>query len=83
MDIRRRDGRRLPRSHPGALAALGADAIVMGTHGRTGVRRLLLGSVAERVLRRAKVPVIVVRDPDQDHDEHLREEDQVQAEEQG
>jgi len=35
------------------------DLIVIGTHGRTGVERVLLGSVAERVLRGAKVPVLV------------------------
>lgn len=38
-----------------------ADAIVLGTHGRTGVRRVLLGSVAEDVLRHSHVPVLVVR----------------------
>ena len=37
------------------------DCIVMGTHGRTGVGRLLLGSVAERVVRLADVPVIGVK----------------------
>lgn len=37
------------------------DAIVMGSHGRTGVSRILLGSVAETVVRRAPVPVTVVR----------------------
>lgn len=37
------------------------DAIVMGTHGRTGMRRVLLGSVAEHVLHHAKCPVIVTR----------------------
>lgn len=37
------------------------DHIVMGSHGRTGVSRLVLGSVAERVLRRSAVPVTVVR----------------------
>lgn len=36
------------------------DLIVLGTHGRTGVSRLLLGSVAERVLRAARCPVLVV-----------------------
>ena len=40
------------------------DAIVMGTHGRSGIRHLIAGSVAERVVRGAKVPVITVRHPD-------------------
>ena len=38
-----------------------ADAIVMPSHGRTGFRRLLIGSVAERVLRLAHLPVVVLR----------------------
>lgn len=37
-----------------------ADLIVMGTHGRRGVRRLVLGSVAERVLRIALCPILLV-----------------------
>lgn len=37
------------------------DLVIIGTHGRTGVRHLLLGSVAEQVLRRSKVPVLVTR----------------------
>lgn len=37
------------------------DIVVMGTHGRSGVDRLLLGSVAERVVRRSPVPVLTVR----------------------
>jgi universal stress protein A len=36
------------------------DVIVVGTHGRTGVSRVLLGSVAERVVRGARCPVLVV-----------------------
>lgn len=38
-----------------------ADLIVIGTHGRRGVRRLLLGSDAEQILRSAPVPVLLVR----------------------
>jgi universal stress protein A len=40
-----------------------ADLIVMGTHGRTGLARLLAGSVAESVLRTAPCPVLAVRTP--------------------
>jgi len=40
-----------------------ADLIVMGTHGRTGFRHLVAGSVAERVVRSSKVPVLTIRDP--------------------
>jgi len=42
-------------------AELGADLIVIGTHGRTGIGRVLLGSVAEEVLRRAPCPILTVR----------------------
>jgi nucleotide-binding universal stress UspA family protein len=41
----------------------GCDLIVMGTHGRTGLGRLLMGSVAEQVLRLAACPVLTVRAP--------------------
>ncbi len=41
----------------------GADLIVMGTHGRTGLSRLLIGSVAEAVLRRSSCPVLTIRVP--------------------
>jgi nucleotide-binding universal stress UspA family protein len=37
------------------------DLVVMGTHGRGGIDRLLLGSVAERVVRSSEVPVLTVR----------------------
>jgi nucleotide-binding universal stress UspA family protein len=39
----------------------GADLIVMSTHGRSGMERWLLGSVAEKVVRGAKMPVLLVR----------------------
>jgi nucleotide-binding universal stress UspA family protein len=40
---------------------VGADLVVVGTHGRTGIRRLVLGSVAEEVVRTAPCPVYVAR----------------------
>jgi nucleotide-binding universal stress UspA family protein len=40
------------------------DLIVMGTRGRTGLSHLMLGSVAERVVRRAACPVLTVREPE-------------------
>ncbi|HEY7244818.1 MAG TPA: universal stress protein [Xanthobacteraceae bacterium] len=46
-----------------AAADWRADLIVIGSHGRTGVRRALLGSVAEGVMRNAPCPVLVVRAP--------------------
>ena len=44
-----------------AAIAYGSDLIVMGTHGRTGLPHLLLGSIAERVIRLAPCPVLAVR----------------------
>ena len=44
-----------------AARAVHADLIVIGTHGRRGLQRVLLGSVAEDVLRRAPCPVLAVR----------------------
>ena len=41
-------------------AEVHADLIVMGTHGRTGIPRALIGSVAEKVVRTAKVPVLTI-----------------------
>jgi len=43
---------------------IGADLIVMGSHGRTGVLRVLMGGVSSKVLDRAKCPVLIVRIPD-------------------
>ncbi|HEU5323473.1 MAG TPA: universal stress protein [Methylomirabilota bacterium] len=44
-----------------AARATGADLIAMSTHGRSGLGRLLFGSVAEAVLRQAEVPVFLMR----------------------
>jgi len=44
-----------------AGAAEGAAAIVMATHGRSGIGRLVYGSVAAAVLRRGETPVVMVR----------------------
>ena len=44
-----------------AAESQGCDLIVMGTHGRGGIDRLLLGSVAEKVVRAAHIPVMTVR----------------------
>jgi nucleotide-binding universal stress UspA family protein len=46
-----------------AAASEGADVIVIGTHGRSGVGRMLLGSTSDDVIRNADVPVLVVRNP--------------------
>ena len=43
---------------------LGTPMIIMGTHGRSGFRRFLLGSVSERVVRTATTPVLTVHLPE-------------------
>jgi len=48
-----------------AVDELQADSIVMATHGRKGIARLLLGSVAEKVVREASCPVLAVKAPAQ------------------
>jgi nucleotide-binding universal stress UspA family protein len=46
-----------------AVVDYGADLLVVGTHGRTPLQRLLLGSVADRLIRTAGCPVLVARQP--------------------
>jgi nucleotide-binding universal stress UspA family protein len=50
-----------------AAGGLSADLVLVGTHGRVGVERLVLGSVAEIVVRKASCPVVVVRPKDYRH----------------
>jgi nucleotide-binding universal stress UspA family protein len=47
----------------GTAKETNCDLIVMGTHGRTGLNRVLMGSVAEKVVRKATCPVLVVKAP--------------------
>ncbi len=44
-----------------ACVRLGADLIVMGTRGLTGIKHVALGSTAERVVRKARCPVLTVK----------------------
>ena len=46
-----------------AATEIGADLIVIGTHGRTGLSHVVMGSVAEKVVRKAPCPVLTVRMP--------------------
>jgi nucleotide-binding universal stress UspA family protein len=48
---------------PDVAKTADVDLIVMGTHGRSGLNRLLVGSVAESVMRKATVPVLTLRMP--------------------
>jgi nucleotide-binding universal stress UspA family protein len=66
-----------------AVGDLGADLVVMGTHGRTGLAHVVLGSVAERVLRGSPVPVLTVRQAKGDEAHHTAAEDALVAERDG
>jgi nucleotide-binding universal stress UspA family protein len=57
------DSMDVPRAIADFVHAQGAAYLAMASHGRSGLRRLLLGSVAEAVLRHAHVPVIVYPPP--------------------
>jgi nucleotide-binding universal stress UspA family protein len=56
-----RNGMSAPQEIIGAADEANADLIIVGSHGRTGLARALLGSTAERIVRRAPCPVLVVR----------------------
>ena len=64
VDTRAREGFP-PEVILGEADEVGADLIAMGTHGRTGLAHLVLGSTAERVVQRAKCPVLTVRSEEQ------------------
>lgn len=49
-----------------AAQEMRADLVILATHGHTGLKHVLLGSTAERVVRHAPCPVLTVRDPEQD-----------------
>ena len=61
VEVETRIERGIPHEEILAYAeAEGIDLVVMGTHGRTGLDRFLIGSVAEKVVRSADVPVLVI-----------------------
>jgi nucleotide-binding universal stress UspA family protein len=55
------EGSNIAEMITGAATKLRADLVIMGTHGRTGLAHVFLGSVAERTLRQAPCPVLTVR----------------------
>lgn len=61
-------GKRLGEAVADAAKLWGADLVVVGSHGRRGLGRVLLGSGAEQILRLAPVPVLVVRGAPGDSD---------------
>ena len=57
-------GERLPEAVADAARQWNADLIVVGTHGRRGMGRVLMGSGAEQIIRLSPVPVLVIRSPE-------------------
>lgn len=55
------EGQVISREIVNAAKSLKADLIVMGSHGRTGIKKLFLGSVAQSVLAEADIPVLIAR----------------------
>ena len=58
------EGKRVSQVMGDEAERWGATLIVMGTHGRTGLAHVLMGSVAERVVQKAPCPVLTIRHPD-------------------
>lgn len=63
VGVQVRDSERTAEELVRAAADLHSDLIVMGTHGATGLTHLILGSVAEKVVRSSPIPVMTVRGP--------------------
>lgn len=61
VDLTQDDSRNVPQAILGAARNEDADLIVLGTHGRSGFSRLLMGSVTERLVRMTDRPVLLVR----------------------
>lgn len=64
VDVELEEETRIADAIVARATSLPADLIVMGTHGRTAMSQLLVGSVAERVVRTAPCPVLTVRRPE-------------------
>ena len=75
LDIHVVEGGAIDRAIVEFSRKLGADLIVMGTHGRTGMAHVFLGSVTERTLRRAPCPVLAVQSRHDDADGQQPAED--------
>jgi universal stress protein A len=59
-----REGGKMHDAIIAAAAAANADMIVIGTHGWSGIKHAVMGSVAERIVRHSPIPVLTVRSPD-------------------
>jgi nucleotide-binding universal stress UspA family protein len=57
------EGQVVHRELINAAQELGADLIIIGSHGRTGLKKLFLGSVAQNVLSEVHIPVLIIRHP--------------------
>ena len=60
VDVRIQEAERVDRTILAEQANLGADLLVLGTHGRSGFQHMMLGSVTEKVMRKASCPTLVV-----------------------
>ena len=64
------DGNNVAQTIVEEAARWRADVIVIGTHGRGGLKRLMLGSAADQVIRSSPIPVLVVRGQDHPSSDH-------------